>query len=79
MGSIPTQNWFMRHFVAFPPSSDVGRRLLRAGGTTALVLVVIPLIQAIGRWSSEAFQIYIQHHLVFLAALVYSSSASHQP
>ena len=73
-GSIPTRSWFMRrlhtHF------SDVGGHSMRAGGATALAEAGIPpdLIQAIGRWSSEAFKIYIRHHPVLLAALLFSTT-----
>ncbi len=47
---------------------------MRAGGATALAEagVSLALIQAIGRWSSDAFKIYIRHHPVLLAALLYS-------
>ena len=72
-GTIPTRAWFIRrlrlHF-----SSDVGGHSMRAGGATALAEAGIPpeLIQAIGRWSSEAFRIYIRQHPVLLATLLYS-------
>ena len=74
-GSIPTRAWFLR-FLRRHFSGDVGRHSLRAGGATALAEAGIPphIIQAIGRWSSDAFQIYIRRHPVFLAALLYSSS-----
>jgi hypothetical protein len=74
-GSIPTRSWFIRrlhnHF-----SADIGGQSMRAGGATALAEAGIAptLIQAIGRWSSEAFQIYIRRHPVLLAALLYSHS-----
>ena len=75
-GSIPTRSWFLtrfhRHF-----SGNVGGHSLRAGGTTALAEASIPphMIQAIGRWSSEAFQIYIRQHPVVLASHLYGSSS----
>jgi hypothetical protein len=74
-GSIPTRAWFLR-FLRRHFSGDVGGHSLRAGGATALAEAGIPphIIQAIGRWSSDAFQIYIRRHPVFLAALLYSSS-----
>jgi hypothetical protein len=70
-GSIPTRSWFIRclrrHFPA-----DIGGHSLRAGGATALAEAGIAphLIQAIGRWTSEAFYIYIRRHPTLLAALV---------
>ena len=74
-GSIPTRASFLR-FLRRHFSGDVGGHSLRAGGATALAEAGIPphIIQAIGRWSSDAFQIYIRRHPVFLAALLYSSS-----
>lgn len=71
-GSIPTRSWFMRrlrtHF-----ATDVGGHSMRAGGATALAEAGISpdLIQAIGRWSSEAFRIYIRNHPVLIAALIF--------
>jgi hypothetical protein len=72
--SIPTRSWFLqrfrRHF-----SGNVGGHSLRAGGATALAEAGVPphMIQAIGRWSSDAFQIYIRQHPVVLAAHLYGS------
>lgn len=73
-GSIPTRRWFMKRLLKIFPK-DVGGHSLRAGGATALALAGIPphIIQAMGRWSSEAFHIYIRQHPALLAALLYSS------
>jgi hypothetical protein len=71
-GHIPTRSWFIRrlrhHF-----SSDVGGHSLRSGGATALAEAGVPphIIQAIGRWASDAFQIYIRKHPILLAAMLY--------
>ena len=76
-GSVPTRGWFIhrlrRHFPA-----DVAGHSLRAGGATALTQAGIPphIIQAIGRWASDSFQIYIRHHLVLLTALLFSNRSS---
>jgi hypothetical protein len=67
-GTIPT-SWFISclhcHF-----SSDISGHSLRAGGATALAKAGVPLatIQALGRWASDAFQIYIRHHPSLLLA-----------
>jgi len=74
-GSIPTKSWFIRCLRRlFPSESNVGGHALRAGGATALAEAGIPLhiIQAIGRWSSEAFHIYIRRHPTLLAMLFFS-------
>ena len=76
-GSVPTRGWFIwRLHQHFPP--DVGGHSLRAGGATALAQASIPphIIQAIGRWASNTFQIYIRHHPVLLMALLFSNSSS---
>jgi hypothetical protein len=71
-GSVPTRSWFihrLRHH--FP--TDVAGHSLRAGGATALAQAGIPphIIQAIGRWASDTFQIYIRQHPVLLAAFLF--------
>ena len=57
-GTIPTRAWFIHRLRQHFPA-EVGGQSLRAGGATALAEAGIPsqMIQAIGRWSSEAFQI----------------------
>jgi hypothetical protein len=76
-GSIPTRSWFL-HRLRNHLSNNIGSQSLRAGGATALAEAGIPshMIQAIGRWSSETFQIYIRRHPVLLAALI---SQAHHP
>jgi hypothetical protein len=73
-GTIPTRGWFLRRLHRHL-SGNIGGQSLRAGGATALAEAGVPphLIQAIGRWSSEAFQIYIRCHPVLLAALLLNS------
>lgn len=72
-GTTPTRNWFLRRLKTHFNEPDVSGHSLRAGGATALAESGIPthLIQAIGRWSSNTFQIYIRQHPVLLAALLY--------
>lgn len=68
-GSIPTRRWFMRRLTSL--FDDVGGQSLRAGGATAYAEAGVPshIIQALGRWSSETFRIYIRHHPTLLAAI----------
>jgi hypothetical protein len=73
-GSVPTRSWFMlwlRKLFA----RDVTGHSLRSGGATALAEAGVPphLIQAIGHWASDAFQIYIRKHPVLLAAFLYNN------
>ena len=53
---------------------------MRAGGATSLAENGVPphLIQAIGRWASSAFQIYIRKNAVLLQALLFGR-AVHDP
>jgi hypothetical protein len=66
-GSIPTRSWFLdrfhEHFADLPSG-----RSLREGGATMLASLGVPLhvIQAMGRWSSNTWQIYIQEHPAIL-------------
>lgn len=72
-GSVPTRGWFMHRFRKHFPESNVSGHSLRAGGATALAEAGMPVhvIQAVGYWASDAFQIYIHQHPVLLAALMY--------
>jgi hypothetical protein len=71
-GSIPTRTWFLRRLHQYFPD-NVGGHSMRAGGATALAEAGLPpnIIQAIGRWSTEAFQVYIRQHPILLAALLF--------
>ena len=69
-GSLPTHSFFIDRLHFFF-DSDVAGQSLRSGGATSLALNGIPphLIQAISRWASTAFQIYIQKNPVLLQAM----------
>ncbi|KAF8813434.1 hypothetical protein BYT27DRAFT_7084542 [Phlegmacium glaucopus] len=71
-GSIPTRSWFLQRLRSFFPT-NVGGHSLRAGGATALADAGLPphIIQAVGRWASDTFQIYIQCHPVLLTAFLH--------
>jgi hypothetical protein len=75
-GTIPTRAWFLRYLHRHL-TGNVGGHSLRAGGATALAEAGIPshMIQAIGRWTSDTFQIYIRRHPVLLAALLHGSTS----
>jgi hypothetical protein len=73
-GTKPTRSWFIRRLHFFF-ATDVGGQSMRAGGATALAELGTPgdLIQAIGRWKTESFRIYIRKHPVLLHALLFAS------
>ena len=59
---------------------DIAGQSMQSGGATSLAENGVPphLIQAIGRWVSSAFQIYIRKNLVLLQALLFRHAA-HDP
>ena len=76
--SPPTHSFFLNRLHFFF-NSDVASQSLRSGGATSLALngVAPHLIQAIGRWASPAFQIYIQKSPILLQALLFGQ-ATHE-
>ena len=69
-GTVPARQFFMSRIRASLPG-DVGGHSLRSGGATALAIAGVPdnRIQAMGRWSSDAYQQYIRKHPALLQAL----------
>ena len=78
-GSRPNRTFFIRRMRSFF-ATDVAGQSMRAGGATSLAENGVPphLIQAIGRWASSAFQIYIRKNPVLLQALLFGRAA-HDP
>jgi hypothetical protein len=73
-GTVPTRRWFLERLRALFPSADIAGQSLRSGGATSLAEEGTPpdLIQAIGRWASETFRIYIRKNPTVLAAMLVS-------
>ena len=73
-GSVPTRDFFIKRLHTFF-DSDIAGQSMRAGGATTLVEHRVPpsLIQFMGRWSSDAFFIYIRKSPVLIHALLYST------
>ena len=71
-GSIPTRNWFTRRLHKLIPGENISGHSMRAGGATALAVsgATSSNIQAIGRWSSDAWQAYVRKHPVLLHAIL---------
>lgn len=71
-GEVPTRSFFMSRFRAFF-SKNYGGVSMRAGGATHLALNGAPasIIRAMGRWSSEAWEVYIRVHPTLLQALLH--------
>jgi len=70
-GTIPTRSFFMR-CLRFFFQKHIGGQSMRAGGATFLAEQGTPpsLIQARGRWSSDAFLIYIRCNPALLIDLI---------
>jgi hypothetical protein len=74
-GSVPTQAFFMRRLRLFFPSEIAGQSLRTGGATMLADLGISPhIIQAAGRWSSEAFRIYIRKNPFLLHNLIFAQA-----
>ncbi|THH13228.1 hypothetical protein EW146_g6963 [Bondarzewia mesenterica] len=71
-GTPPTRAWFLRRLRTIFPT-DIAGHSLRAGGATHFAAAGWPdeRIQALGRWTSQAFKTYIRKNPVILQALVH--------
>ena len=74
-GSLPSRSWFTHKLHQFLPKNFSGHSF-RAGGATHLAAVGIAdeRIQAMGRWSSEAWRTYVRKNPVILFANTSPSS-----
>jgi hypothetical protein len=80
-GQVPTRSFFTARLRIFFDNSIAGQSM-RAGGATSLAENGVPpsIIQPLGRWSSNAFLIYIRKNPALIQALLYSdrrTSRSH--
>jgi hypothetical protein len=77
-GSVPTHVWFIKHLQHFFPDSISGHSLC-TGGATSLAATGVPAdrIQAMGHWSSDAFQFYICKNPALLHTLVFNGQSIH--
>jgi hypothetical protein len=71
-GDVPTRFFFTSRLRLFSDSS-VRDQFMRAGGATSLAKHGIPssIIQALGRWASAAFLIYIRKNPVLIQAMLF--------
>jgi hypothetical protein len=63
-GSLPSRSWFMSRFRNYFDKTFSGHSL-RSGGATALAQSghTMDYIKSAGRWSSDAFLIYVRGHV----------------
>jgi hypothetical protein len=78
-GVVPTCSFFIKRLRRFF-NTDTAGQSLRAGGATSLAENGVPpsIIQAIGRWASDAFKIYIRKNPVLIQALLFGQSTQSQ-
>ena len=76
-GTVPTRSFFIDRLRLFF-EKDVAGQSMRAGGATALAEhgVSPSIIQASGRWASEAFLVYIRKNPTLLQGFLYAVSSS---
>ena len=76
-GSIPTRSWFISRLRRFFPPSIAGQSMRASGATSLAEHGVAPsLIQAMGRWSSQAFLIYIRKSPALIQGLLFARARS---
>jgi hypothetical protein len=79
-GAVPTRSFFISHLRLFF-NKDVTGQSMRAGGATALAEHGFSpyVIQASGRWASEAFLVYIRKNPTLIQGFIHSASLSDRP
>ena len=78
-GHVPTRHWFMSRLCQFFPKEIAGHSMWSGGATSLAVAGAdLAMIQAVGRWSSDAFQIYIRKNPVLIHTVLFGHPA-HQP
>jgi hypothetical protein len=71
-GSVPSRGWFMRRLRSHFPPTIAGQSMCSGGATSLAENGALPhVIQAAGRWASEAFLIYIRKNPFVLQALIH--------
>ena len=68
-GSLPKYAWFVSTLQSYD-NNNIGGQSLRAGGATYYCRLGLPssIIRKLGRWASDAFDIYIRSHPSVLLA-----------
>ena len=74
-GAVPTYSWFVGQLKQIL-GDDVAGHSLRSGGATDLAIAGVPdsAIQALGRWASDTWRIYVRKHPVIVHALIHGRS-----
>ncbi|OJT14744.1 hypothetical protein TRAPUB_8692 [Trametes pubescens] len=77
-GTIPTRAWFMHRLRTIFPRDIAGHSMRARGATSLAAAGVLPAtIQALGRWSSDAWLVYIHKHPALLSAMLCDGCSLH--
>jgi hypothetical protein len=78
-GTVPTRSFFITRLRALFDTSIAGQSM-RAGGATSLAEAGVSphIIQAIGRWKSDTWQIYVRKNPVLIQAMIFGGKAIHE-
>jgi hypothetical protein len=78
-GCIPTRSFFIKRLRTLFDDSISGHSM-RAGGATSLAEAGVSphIIQAIGRWKSDAWQIYVRKNPVLIQAMIFGAKPIHE-
>jgi hypothetical protein len=78
-GTVPTRSFFIRRLRSLFDASISGHSM-RAGGATSLAEsgVAPNVIQAIGRWQSDSWQIYVRKNPVLIQAMIFGGRPIHE-
>ena len=76
VGAVPTRSFFVSRLRLFF-ARDVAGQSMRVGGATALAEhgVSLAIIQASGRWASEAFLVYIRKNPTLLQGFLFATTS----
>lgn len=77
-GTVPRYSWFVNRLKKLLPG-NIGGSSLRSGGADHLAQIGTDpaLIQACGRWASEAYKVYLRTHPAMVHHLITTSAARH--
>lgn len=76
-GSVPTRAWFDSKLFALVDRLNYGGHSLRSGGATFYASLGLPedIIMALGRWSSQAWRIYVRENPAVRAEVLLATTA----
>jgi len=76
-GDVPTRSFFMSRLRELF-EVDIAGQSMRAGGATSLAEHGVPpsIIQPLGRWSSQAFLIYVRKNPALIQGMLHAHASA---